>query len=282
MSSVLLVAAIVSASTTSAPAGSANGGASSGLFRKLDANGNGRLVAAELESTHRPLFDRMLATSDADGDGELSATEFADALAPRRPVKPAIEKQGSRLPRADALLVITAKLDANRDRVIEVSEAPPRLRLVARQMIAAGDKNGDKKLDRFELSRSGNLAGIADRAARRLQLDVAAEAAKLPQKLVAELDPANVEVATRQRLTDPAQAKQLFRRLDSNGDGYIVRDEIPEPLVARLGRNFRRADRDGDQQVSEAEFLQMAGKLAKFSRNVENPARISETGSRDQ
>ena len=48
-------------------------------------------------------------------------------------------------------------------------------------------------------------------------------------------------------LRDP---KEMFRRFDTNKDGKLTKDEVPEPLWRRLSR----ADTDGDGAVTEDEL----------------------------
>ena len=83
------------------------------LFGDLDANDDGQVTAGEVGDEQRLLFKRLARTGDADGDGKLSAEEFAAALQPVRAEKSLVEKQGSRLPGADALTVLMAKMDVN-------------------------------------------------------------------------------------------------------------------------------------------------------------------------
>lgn len=50
----------------------------------------------------------------------------------------------------------------------------------------------------------------------------------------------------------PVRAKEIFRRLDKDGNGLLAGDELNE----RQRRLFLRADRDGDDAISEAELAQ--------------------------
>ncbi len=51
-----------------------------GVFKRLDANGDGKLRADEVPADKRAFFDRALRSGDADGDGALNAAEFARAF----------------------------------------------------------------------------------------------------------------------------------------------------------------------------------------------------------
>ena len=109
------------------------------LFAKLDHDADGLLTPAEVSDEHRLLFKRLLRTGDEDRDGQLSADEFAMAIQPVRAEKESVEKQGSRLPGADALLVVLAKMDANGDQQLDAEEIPADFRAAFDRMTAAAD-----------------------------------------------------------------------------------------------------------------------------------------------
>src|SRR5262245_4762599 len=46
----------------------------------------------------------------------------------------------------------------------------------------------------------------------------------------------------------------LFSRLDTNKDGFVTSDEVPESNKALFERLLRNADKDGDKKLSKAEF----------------------------
>jgi hypothetical protein len=52
-----------------------------GLFKQLDANGDGQLVTDEIPDDRKSLFERLLRKGDKNGDGKLAAEEFTAALA---------------------------------------------------------------------------------------------------------------------------------------------------------------------------------------------------------
>ncbi|MCU9838488.1 EF-hand domain-containing protein [Ruegeria sp. WL0004] len=67
---------------------------------------------------------------------------------------------------------------------------------------------------------------------------------------------------SRSELEAEAQARasehvsRMLERLDSNKDGQLSQDEMPEPRK-NMGRFFGRMDADGDGAISEEEFAQM-------------------------
>ena len=256
MAFTALVAGMPSARTTAAEPDSA------GLFAKLDADSDANLRAEEVGNEHRLLFKRLVRTGDENGDGQLSAEEFAAALLPVRAEKPTVEKQGSRLPGADALVVILAKMDANGDQQLDADEVPADYRRTFEQMLTAadGDKNG--RLDRREIAQgSPRLTAVANQAARRMGLDLAAEMSELPEETMTSMEamdaypkPGELAVA------------RLLEQSDRNEDGAISLREAP-PL---LKRQFERFDADGDQQLRDKELAMVGERMARLAPNAES------------
>ena len=244
------------------------------LFEQLDVDQDGLLDISEIPDQHRLLFERLVRKGDADGDGRLSATEFAGGLQPQRPEKQAVRKQGSRIPGAEALVVILSKIDANGDGVVELEEAPARFRLVTRQLLQRADGDKDGRLDRRELGRSGPRIGIlAQQAAERMDLDVEAELAQLPREVRAQLEQLNANGNPGDAISDPEQAARIFERLDANSDGQIEMSELPEQLAERFAQRARNADRDGDGKVSRAEFMRLSKMMAAREKAKPDPSK---------
>ena len=246
---------------------------SASLFKGLDANADGQATLEEAGDAHALLFRRLLRTGDDDGDGQLTQNEFAAALEPVRAAKAVVEKQGSRLPGADALLVVLAKMDADGDRRLEAEEIPEGYQAVFQQMLGPADANKDGRLDAREIARGGpRLSIMATRAAMQKRIDVAAELAKLPPEQLASMEQMGGYGRPGPMMADPQQAEAMFARLDANGDDRLSADEAPGPLADRFEQMLARGDRDGDKQLSKNEFLQSARRLAEFQGNRPDPA----------
>jgi Ca2+-binding EF-hand superfamily protein len=68
-------------------------------------------------------------------------------------------------------------------------------------------------------------------------------------------------------MSDPANAGMFFTELDTNGDGKVAVDEVPEPMAERFTRLLERGDRDQDKQLSEGEFSTLTRRMAAFESN---------------
>jgi hypothetical protein len=229
------------------------------LFASLDADRDGRVTATEAGKPHARLFARLLRTGD-DGDGVLTADEFEAALTPLRTEKSLVTKQGSRLPGSDALIVLLARMDADGDRRLEAAEVPAALRDTFQRMVDFADADKSGALETRELAEGGVRLGIiAQTAATRLGINVAAEFAALPPARRNSLERMGALPNPQQMMADPVQAAEMFARLDANEDGFVAADEAPEGLANLI----QRADRNRDGKLSAAEFKAASQRAAR-------------------
>ncbi|RIK79400.1 MAG: hypothetical protein DCC67_10525 [Planctomycetota bacterium] len=234
-----------------------------------------RHTAAAALVPHALLFKRLLRTGDENLDEVLSASELAAGLLPVRAEKTAVKKEGSRLPGADALTLLVARIDVNGDSRLELTEASAADRRVLQQMLRIADDDKDSALDPREIARAAPRLGLqAQAAALRAGLDIDAELAKLPASRRSAVEQMGAYPRPGEILADPQLARQLFQRFDANADGRLSAEEAPPALAERFPRLIRRGDRDGDGQFSQAEFLDVARRIARLQR-------ISEAGPAD-
>jgi hypothetical protein len=203
------------------------------------------------------------------GDGRLTEHEFVRGLVPSRPEKPIEAKQPATLPEADAVRYLLLAIDTDVNSVIEPEEVPDDLHSVFEAMVDRLDRNENGSLEPLELSRGGPpLSRIAGRYVAARRIDVEGELKKLEHaqgKSARRFDGGRPPIEV---LADPRQARALFTRLDGNADGQLEADEVPAPFQPQLERFLRVADRDGDDRLSEREFLAGAERISRFlSRN---------------
>ena len=246
--------------------------ASDDLFAKLDRNQDGELTSDEIDASRRRLYDRLLRTSDQDKNGTLSAAEFQSGLKPQTAEKPLVKKQSSQMPGANALLLILAKMDANSDGQIEKVEVP-------RQYVAfysrIEDRLGgesDGVLDQREIRQAApRMSRFAIRLAQQQNIDVDLELALLSER---QWQAAQRMTGSRSRgelLADPNRARQFFKQLDADSDGLVSLEEVPEQVVSRFEMLLDRADRNGDDLLSEQELMTVSRYMQSRAEAVKQP-----------
>ena len=122
------------------------------------------------------------------------------------------------------------RLDANKDGVITSDEVPDDKQAIFERLVKLGDANSDKKLTKDELA-AGLKKSAGEGAPARGDRPAGA-----PGGL-----PGGV-------------AKEIFARLDKNGNGKIEKDEFPD----RMRENIDKVDANSDGAVDLAEFERVA------------------------
>ena len=241
--------------------------ADAALFSRLDTNADGLLSADELPPAQARLFARLVRQGDTDGDGQLSPDEWRQATAPRRPVKPVEEKASGELPGADATRLVLLKLDADGNGILTQDETPESLARVFQQVVELYDRNDDQRITQQEIARGGpQISRLAQRIVRQENWDV--------EKELARLDRQQGEAALRftkpqtpqQVFSNGDRMKSLFIDFDTNGDGKLQLDEVPEPAREQFRRLFRLGDRDGDGALSQKEYEAASQRAARLLR----------------
>ena len=137
------------------------------------------------------------------------------------------------------------RLDANGDQVIERGEVPEGAMPAFEKLLGLADTNKDGKIEIEEYREMG----------RRMQAGIT------PAERFKAMDKDNDgKVSRAEFLGQPA----MFDRIDSNGDGFLDKDEI-KPLTAQgsPGARIMAMDKDGDGKVSRTEYL---GPIEMFDR----------------
>ncbi|MEN1678148.1 MAG: EF-hand domain-containing protein [Planctomycetota bacterium] len=244
-----------------------NAGEAEDLFDRLDVNLDGEVTVDETPAEHQRLFERLLRRSDVNGNGALSQAEFREGLAPTAPAKPMVEATDGAYRGADATRLLLLKLDTNGDTVITKAEAPRELQRAFDQLVESADRNNDNRVNFGELSRAGGrLSRVANQVARRQGWDISEELAQVQAEQGANADRFERGFDPAKTFSSRTQSAALFSQLDGDGDGYLVKSELPPGVAERSERLFGRADRDRDGKVSEREFLAAAERLGQITR----------------
>ncbi len=132
-----------------------------------------------------------------------------------------------------------AQLDANGDGQLTADEIPADKQPLFERLVRIADDDGDGRLAPGEFA--AGLSGTDAKQAESKKQENAKKTGK-PDK------PKRPATAER-----PAPGR-IFERLDANGDGKVVLDEVPEARREGFRQLLTRADKDGDGGLSLQEF----------------------------
>jgi len=244
------------------------------------------VAVAQGPREQRPRY--VLQTLDADHDGTLSAHEIAAASAALR----TLDRNGDgeltpdelEPPRTDAgaspeqLVTQLMSFDRNGDGVLTPEELPERMRSI----FTRADKNKDGKLTPDEIRQMAMRTGSPNghesgprTASGMMRQDPILNALDTDHDGVistAEIKAASTSLLTLDADHDGAIAPQEMRvrqqtpaervshmldEFDTNKDGKLSRDEVPDGMRSR----FAAADKNGDGFLDSAELLEMSATM---------------------
>jgi len=198
-----------------------------GLFKKLDKNSDGKLVADEIPKKETRFFERLVRLGDADKDGELTQSEFSKATADTSDVPSARGGDGvGRRPGNSGGRQIDAtaffkRLDQNGDGKIARDELPEQL---AQRFAPAFDKIGKDAITLEEFQRLRQQMGQGN--------------ARQPNG----------------RTVQTGNPAEMFKRLDTNGDGKLTPHEVPEQKRRMVTVILERSGKGRDNSLTQQEF----------------------------
>ncbi len=193
------------------------------LFKNLDKNADGQLSGDEVQEEQKRFFERLVRVGDKNEDGKLSSDEFQNATkSDDRPVDAPRGDAGGQNGRPNPEEMFK-RLDANGDGKLTKSEIPEGARPFLNPLF--------ERLGKDELTKEDVI-----RAAQRMGGGGAgAPGGRNPE--------------------------EFFKQLDTNNDGKVGLDEVPErgkPLVERL---LQALGRGKDATVTKEEFLTAAARM---------------------
>lgn len=208
------------------------------LFKRFDANADGKLTKDELPPFMReataPLFERL-------GKSELTLEEFTQARNRMRDMGNPVQ--------------MFARFDANSDGKITASEVPERARPMFQAVLRRAGKGQDDSLTKDEFVKNFPGPGARPGDAGRPDPERKPEGERRPEgdRPGAErrADPAAPQDPVR-RDGAPREGRGLafIRMLDANGDGRISKEEL-----AKAASLFDELDKNHDGQLDTQELI---------------------------
>ena len=208
-------------------------------LRAADADGDGRVTFEELQAAAPKITRERFDELDQDGDGFLTPTDRPD------------DRPGPPSGRGSGIFRKLREADADHNHEVTFEELQAVAPNVTRERFDRLDRNGDGFLTPADRPpHAPGPGGPRGRGPEHLQ--------KVLQRADANGDE---QVSYEEiRALKPAFPEALFKRLDTNGDGVLSKeDQPPHPPgpgghFGRLRQLFSEADANGDQRLTYEEL----------------------------
>jgi Ca2+-binding EF-hand superfamily protein len=200
------------------------------MFKRLDADGDGKLTLSEVPEPRQEMFKALIARADKDGDGALSEQEFTEGLDRLRGAYAGKPGQGAPPDGAPDPAKLFRRFDKDGDGKLALSEIPEPRRPMFERIFRRAGKSPAEGLSLQEFSgalRDGRRppppgsqppppgARTLPRGGLFLALDTDHDG---------KLSSAEISAAV-----------EVLKKVDKNGDGEITIDELLPPEPAKDG-----------------------------------------------
>jgi len=246
------------------------------LFKRLDANHDGVVTAAEVPQRAPEGLKRALIRADKNKDKRLTAAEWKQAVEARRKAvgaRPAPPRRPG-----------SAHADRPHHRPGPPSTHRPHHRPVAhhagpamklpdpKELFIRMDKNRDKQLSFEEFSEGVKRF----RAARAAHMRGVHRPGGPPRPPCARRPgPPHSAIAQRMAMI----GRQMFQKADANKDGKITLAEVPEARREGFKKLLEKADKDGDKALS-VEEAKAAAKVIGQKIRAHMAEKVGEVGKK--
>lgn len=243
-------------------------GDASSLFERLDKNGDGSITVDEVPEDQQRLLQRLLRQGDQNADGKLSMQEFEQANKPEDFPKSSLNQEGDS--RADARQRFEM-LDRNKDGKVTLEEVPEPLRDRVKPIFdrlgkkelsaedfarfAGGRPDPEDLLKRFDVNSDGKISKDELPAEVRQRLAPIFERIGKDEVTLEQLKQFGDRVRDAVGRPDMGKAEEMFARFDSNRDGKVTVDEVPERARPMVESVLRRAGKEAGGGLTKEDFL---------------------------
>ena len=191
------------------------------MFKRLDANGDGKVTLDELPEPRKAMFEGLLKRADKDGDGALTEAEFTQGIQ-AAVGKPGNEKRPEGGPNAEQVF---RRLDKNGDGKVTLDEVPEERRPMFERIFRRADKDGDKALTLQEFKEGFRRGPQPPPPTNR----PGGSDFRVPPPRGGLFPALDTNHDGKLSSDEIAAAPEVLKKLDKNGDGTITIDELMPP-----------------------------------------------------